>query len=258
MFLKAIASTEYGNIATSLQSNIDSYRHPEDEYFLPQNYRLTNVAMLIHNHTKSQARDLGLRCVNRVAGWDSFSDDVSDEELQYRHIQGYQPRALRVDHGRRNMGQGNSPHFNRCTCFDNRQDRSSASSDRGSNTTSTLSSDRSPRGRFAQPDQRGCTFLPDVQCDACKRIGHTAINCDMLALALFIERHKQSLSDSERTEIENKWVARWKERLGHPARTPRQVMHTYCDMMNITPDTLDQALDWDCWPDLDGHTVADE
>jgi hypothetical protein len=27
-------------------------------------------------------------------------------------------------------------------------------------------------------------------------------------------------------------------------------MQTYCDNFNITPDHLNQALDWDCWPDL--------
>ncbi len=96
MFLRAIASTEYANIVTSLQLNIDSYRHPDNEYFLPQNYRLTDIAMLIHTHTKAQSRDLGLRRVNRVAGWDSMFDVLLDDELQYCHIQGYQPRALRV------------------------------------------------------------------------------------------------------------------------------------------------------------------
>jgi hypothetical protein len=73
----------------------------------------------------------------------------------------------------------------------------------------------------------------------------------MLALALFIERHQQSLFDSEHNEIESKWLARWKERLGQPARTPCQVMHTYCNVMNITTNTLDLAMDWECWPELD-------
>ncbi len=113
MFLKAIASTEYANIVTSLQSNIDSYRHPDDEYFLPQNYRLTNIAMLIHTHTKTQARDLGLRRVNRVAGWDSMSDTPLEDELHYCHIQGYQPRALRVEQGRGGMGQGGDQGYHR-------------------------------------------------------------------------------------------------------------------------------------------------
>jgi hypothetical protein len=69
----------------------------------------------------------------------------------------------------------------------------------------------------------------------------------MLALALFIECYKQSLLDLERNKIESTWLARSKERLGQPACTPRQVMHTYCDVMNITTDTLDLAMDWECW-----------
>jgi hypothetical protein len=73
----------------------------------------------------------------------------------------------------------------------------------------------------------------------------------MLALALFIERHKQSLSDPECNEIELKWLARWKERLGQPAHTPHQVMYTYCNVMDITLDTLDLTMDWECWPELD-------
>ncbi len=73
----------------------------------------------------------------------------------------------------------------------------------------------------------------------------------MLALALFIERHKQSLLDAECNNIKSKWIACWKERLGHPTRSPRQVIRTYCDEMNITVDTLDLAMDWECWPESD-------
>jgi hypothetical protein len=79
----------------------------------------------------------------------------------------------------------------------------------------------------------------------------------MLALALFIKQPKQSLSNTERNEIESKWIVRWKERLGQPDRTPRQVMHTFCDVMNITLDTLDLAMDWECWPELESN-FADE
>ena len=45
----------------------------------------------------------------------------------------------------------------------------------------------------------------------------------MLALALFIECHKQSLLDAKRDEIESKWLTRWKERLGQPVQTLHQV-----------------------------------
>ena len=77
----------------------------------------------------------------------------------------------------------------------------------------------------------------------------------MLAIALFIDRHTKEMSNHEKTDLENRWLGRWKEKLGMPARTPRQVMHTYCEAFNITPDFLDQAMDWDCWPESD---IADE
>ena len=35
---------------------------------------------------------------------------------------------------------------------------------------------------------------------------------------------------------------------GTPSCTPRQVMKTYCKYANITPDSLDLAMEWDCWP----------
>jgi hypothetical protein len=212
--------------------------------------------MLICNHTKAWVRDLGHCCINRVAGWDSMSDVLADDELQFCHIQGYQPRVLRMEQGR-DRGPGGRGQdrqgFDQRQGFDHQQDRSTLSSNRSS-TSSTLSSKRgssTPRGRFAQLDQHRRSFLPDKQCDACKRIDHEAINCNMLALALFIERHKQSLLDSEHNEIESKWLAHWKEHLSQPARTPHQVMHTYCNVMNITTNTLDLAMDWECWPELD-------
>jgi hypothetical protein len=80
MFLKAVTSTKYANIVTSLKLNSDSYRHPDNEYFLPQNYCLTNIAMLIHTHTKAQTRDSGLRCINPVAGWDSMSNNTAQSK----------------------------------------------------------------------------------------------------------------------------------------------------------------------------------
>jgi hypothetical protein len=74
----------------------------------------------------------------------------------------------------------------------------------------------------------------------------------MLAITLFINRYtKKEMSESERSVLEHKWLGRWKEKLGMPARTPPQVMQIYCDMNNITPEFLDLAMDWDCWPESD-------
>jgi hypothetical protein len=71
----------------------------------------------------------------------------------------------------------------------------------------------------------------------------------MLAMALFLEQYKKKdLSDADRNFIEMKWLGQWKEKLGHPAHTPQQVMQAYCEYTNITPDSLNLAMDWDCWP----------
>jgi hypothetical protein len=97
--------------------------------------------------------------------------------------------------------------------------------------------------------------MPGVICAACKRIGHEASSCDMLAIALFVDRHKNQLSESEKTKIEDSWIARWKDKIGQPTRTPRQVMRAYCEDLDISPDHLDQALDWECWPTSDDSSL---
>jgi hypothetical protein len=87
-----------------------------------------------------------------------------------------------------------------------------------------------------------------VICAACKWRGHPASSCDLLAIALFVDRHKQQLSENEKSAIEETWIARWKDKVGQPTRMPRQVMKTYCADMNISTDHLVKAMDWECWP----------
>ncbi len=53
MFLKAVASSKYANIVTTLQSNVDSYHHPNNKYLVRQHFCMTNIATLIHNNAKA-------------------------------------------------------------------------------------------------------------------------------------------------------------------------------------------------------------
>jgi hypothetical protein len=88
-----------------------------------------------------------------------------------------------------------------------------------------------------------------MQCNACKRLGHEAPSCDMLAIALFLDKYiKHSLSDDDRRRIELNWVDRWKEQLGQPQCSPTQVMKAYCADLDISSGHLDHAMNWDCWP----------
>ncbi len=62
----------------------------------------------------------------------------------------------------------------------------------------------SPHDQSIRPDLRRRSFIPGAQCDACKRIGHEASSCDMLAIALFLDKYvKHSLSDDVCRRIES-------------------------------------------------------
>ena len=57
----------------------------------------------------------------------------------------------------------------------------------------------------------------------------------MLAAAICLERYmKHDLTTSSWDSIEKDWLKRWTERLGNPDRTPRQVMRTYVEDLDIT------------------------
>jgi hypothetical protein len=72
----------------------------------------------------------------------------------------------------------------------------------------------------------------------------------MLAVALFVDKYiKGDLSDGQRSKIEQDWLTHWKEELGRPGQTPSQVMQTYCETYNISPEDVGNAMDWDCWPE---------
>ncbi len=79
----------------------------------------------------------------------------------------------------------------------------------------------------------------------------------MLATAICLERYmKKELSASVRDTIERDWLARWKECLGNPESTPRQVLRAYVEELDITAAQLDDDMDWDCWAD-DDNDVPD-
>jgi hypothetical protein len=74
----------------------------------------------------------------------------------------------------------------------------------------------------------------------------------MLATAICIKRYMtKDLSAPIRDAIEQEWLAKWKDRLGNPTSTPRQVMRTYVESLDITVASLDEAMDWSCWEDGD-------
>jgi hypothetical protein len=104
----------------------------------------------------------------------------------------------------------------------------------------------SPRDRSIRPDRNRWGFLPDVQCEACKRVGHVATDCDMLAMALYLDKYvRQSLSYDDKSKVESAWLRKHQDRLGLPQRPPSHLMKAFCADLDILPDILDRAMNWD-------------
>jgi hypothetical protein len=280
IFLRAIADSEYADIVTLLQAQVNSFRHIDgDDGYLPHHLRLSGIATLINTNAKARVRDFASPRVNRALGsgsdWDmAFGstydwDAVDDEELPFCHVQGYTPRVHRLDQGRdradrdghRDRDRDRGPTRSR---REHDQRRDFGSRDRGTPRPGARGpfggrNGDATQGRSLRPDQRRRPFLPGVICAACKRTGHEATRCDMLAIALFVDRHKERLSETEKSDIEATWLARWKDKVGQPTRTPRQVMRAYCEELDISADHLVAAMDWDCWPtSSDAGDVAEE
>ena len=62
---------------------------------------------------------------------------------------------------------------------------------------------------------------------------------------------KRDMSDAIRDSIEREWLERWKERLGNPSQTPRQILRTYVEQLDITVAGLDDVMEWEYWDHSD-------
>ncbi len=83
-------------------------------------------------------------------------------------------------------------------------------------------------------------------CEACGKYGHPAIRCDMLAMALFLQRYCKNRDNNDKLrEAELRWIERNKPHLPRDDRTPRTILANYCAEMQFTEDHVDAELDWD-------------
>ena len=188
IFLCAITPLEYANVVTNLQTSVDAYRHPDNNGILPNHLRLDGIATLIHNNAKHRVRDLHSPWVHRVVGMDTTWDTSEDDETPFCHLQGYSLQINSFD-GYRNRGDNTH--------------RNCGSAEGGYGLCTPRPPPDKPQGWLTQPDQRRHAYKPGVQCDACKRIGHNAVNCNMLAIALYIDCYTKDISAEDRSAIKS-------------------------------------------------------
>jgi hypothetical protein len=260
IFLHAIQSSEFVDMVTTLQSHVNSYWEPYDDDYLPPHLRIHGLATSIHQNYQAWMRDVFSPWIRRlhttapglVQGIPTARriDRDSHDRATPRASGGgsndgggtFRDGGRQYQDSSGNFRDGGGGLFCRDTpngrCDDNWR------------ATPARPRPRRGRGQLAWPDRNRRPFLLDVQCAACKKIGHVAKHCDMLATAICLKRYmKNDLSASVRDAIEKDWLERWRERLGNPGGTPRQIMHMYVEDLDITVARLDDEMEWDCWAD---------
>jgi hypothetical protein len=255
-FLHAVREPAYVDVITTLQAHIDTYLSKLDFGYLPPNLCLMGLAAQMNKNARARVREVLPRVARRLA-WDQDGWHPSPPEIQGFHL----PRVFRTETHRDRLQSGITSSHTADRRFDGRDGRGAQRFDghdgRGDQRLSPQDANRGfnrrpardgPRGRYARPDHNRRLWDPDITCAACKRRGHPAANCDMLAMALFLEKYNRSMSNADRDKIEAAWLQRWKATLGNPSRMPRKVMKAYMDYMDISAEVLDDQMDWECWP----------
>ena len=99
IFLRAISISDYADIVTLLQTQVDMYRDPDNNGYLPQHLQLNGIATLIRNRAKSRVQDIATPRVCRTDGATFNWDTLADNKQPYYHVQGFTPPAFRLDQG---------------------------------------------------------------------------------------------------------------------------------------------------------------
>ncbi len=239
-FLQAIREPAYVDVITTLHAHIDTFQSPDFGY-LPPHLCMMGLATQMHKNAKARV-------------WDIFPMAQRTQGFQNPSIQGcVPPHPYQMDTPKLFYTATTSDLSAMTLSRGSGQDdcRTVSASQQGCNQGRP----REPTGcgRYARPDHNQRNWDPNVVCAACKRRCHPASKCDMLAMALFLDRYiKSFMTSAEKDKLESAWLQRWQERLGNPSRLPRKVMMTYLEEMDITPDVQDEQMEWDCWPMDDG------
>ncbi len=103
IFLCNIPLSEYADVVTTLQSQVNAYLSDDDEGYLPENLCINGIATAIHANASARVRDVGLappRVHQLAGGWDSDTfPPVADDDLPVCAVQDYSPRVYCVEQG---------------------------------------------------------------------------------------------------------------------------------------------------------------
>jgi hypothetical protein len=180
-FLQAVREPAYVDVITTLQAHIDTYLSKLDFGYLPPNLCMMGLAAQMNKNAWAWVREVLPRVARRLA-WDQDGRHLSTPEIQRYHL----PRVFRTENPRDRLQYVNAGARTLDRRFDGRDYGRGAHrpSPQEANHDSTRRPGRDgPRGCYARPDHNQRNWDPDITCAACKRRGHPASNCDMLAMA---------------------------------------------------------------------------
>ena len=145
----------------TLQTNIDSFQDMDPGY-LPPHLCMMELAYWIDKSAKARVHQYDHPWAHWIQSGNKWNNMSLLPESQ---IQGYNPVALRTDIS----GHG-CAYCDDCDQCHNAQDALAL------------------HGQYACPDHNQRKYDPQLLCKACKRRGHLAAKCDMLAQALLLTK----------------------------------------------------------------------
>jgi hypothetical protein len=246
-FLNAVLDPAYTDVITTLLTCINNYFAPEDEGYLPINLCIMGLASHHHNvQTRAHAVvPRARRAVGLEDAWEYAVPIQGSPRVAHTNAGGCGDRPPPRDGRGSCKPFGAFPAYNRPFV-------------QGGHGGGCPPPNAPQQGCYARPNHNKSKWDPSIICDACRHTGHEAANCGMLAMAIFLEKYKQEMSDDMKNKVEMEWLARWKGDLGNPSRKPRRIMKAYLDLLDMLVDDLDDQMCWECWPDNDDIDVADK
>jgi hypothetical protein len=202
-FLQAVMEPAYVDGVASLLTCVANYYVSMDNRYLPSHLCIMGLATQPHKNAATRAMT-ALPKVRCTIGHDrvDYSPDcvpspvLSPTVLWAGNGHGHD---CRFDDG---CGHHHSPETS--------QARHPHTQVQGSRGSGRHSHNAPPHGRYIRPDRNRGAYLPDVTCDTCRQPGHVTANCNILAIALFIEKYKKDMGADSKDKLEYEWVKRWR------------------------------------------------
>ncbi len=119
--------------------------------------------------------------------------------------------------------------------------------------------ERPPPDPAHSSSRRDCHVCFDGTCQACGQFGHEAVQCDQLAMFLYLKQYLAgSIDKATLLAVELSWVERNKKWLSSDkASYPSKIAMAYLEDVGITKLQLDEALDWSFF-EVDGTSSEED